>query len=160
MIYRVSLIINAILSLLFILLVTIGTLSVPKVEPTTIVILGFIFFAYSIFLLFDLVCKRVRTLNREKQHLPGWIKNHGRVIFGFTILALLIVLFMNLASTYAFIKYLNEYSLKQRSFYIVFLFLLMISAVSTIVNVVGYLKAIKENKNILSNYIEDIGLSS
>ncbi len=159
MIYRISIFTNAALSLLFIFLGFVGVLNSQSANSASLLILLIILFGYGIFLLFDIVCFRILNLNKEKLPVTGWIKNYGKIIFMLSILALVCVLFMNIAAAYAFFVDSNTFPVRQKPFYIAFLLLLVLSAVSYILNAIGYFKSVTENKHILSEYINDIGSS-
>jgi predicted membrane protein len=96
-------------------------------------------------------------LNKERLPLTGWIENYRKIIFVFSILALLTVLFITIAVAYAFLVDINSFTERQRPFYILFLLLLLVSAVTYVLTTVGYFKSVKENKKILSEYISEIG---
>jgi uncharacterized membrane protein len=157
--YRISIFTNAALGLVFIFLGFIGVLNSEPANSASVFILLFILFGYGIFLFFDFVCYRILKLNKEKLPLPGWIKNYRKLIFILSILAMLSVLFMTIAAIYAFLEDINSFPERQQPFYIAFLLLLVLSSVTYIFNAVGYFKSIKENKNILSEYINEIGVS-
>ncbi len=157
MIYRISLFVNTALSLLFILLGLIALFTVGSVTSASVFVFVFLFIAFGFFLLFDYTCFRVLGLNKEKLPLKNWIKTYGKIIFVFGILALLLTVFTTIAATYAFVADMDQFPERQRPFYIAFLLLLVLSAVSFIFNAVGYFKAVKENKKILIEYIDDIG---
>ena len=159
MIYRISIFTNAALGMLFIMLGIIGVMNSPSPNSASLFILLFLLFGYGIFLFFDFVCYRILKLNKEKLPLPDWIKNYRRLIFILSILALLTVLFMTVAATYAFFEDANSFPERQKPFYIAFLLLLILSSVTYIFNAVGYFKSVKENQHILREYINDIGSS-
>jgi len=159
MMYRISIFTNAALGLLFIFLGVIGVMNSNAANSASLFILLIILFGYGIFLFFDLVCYRILKLNKEKLPLPDWIKNYRKLIFILSILALLIVLFITIAATYAFLEDVNSFPERQKPFYIAFLLLLVLSFVTYIINAVGYIKLVKENKDILSAYINEIGSS-
>jgi predicted membrane protein len=157
--YRISIFTNTALGLLFIFLGIVGALSGATVNSASVFILLLILFGYGIFLIFNFVCHRILVFNKQQLPLPDWIKNYRKIIFVLSILALLCVLFMTIAAAYAFFVDTNSFSERQRPFYIAFLLLLVLSAVTYIYNVVGYFKSVKENKQILSEYINEIGTS-
>ena len=157
--YRVSIFINASLSFVFMLLGIIGVLYSEPPRSTSVFLLLFILFGFGIFLFFDLICYRILKLNKEKLPLTGWIKNYGILIFIFSILALLVILFMTIAAAYAFFEDMGQFPERQRPFYIIFLLLFLLSVMTYIINAVGYFRSVKENKSILSDYINDIGTS-
>lgn len=157
MIHRISIFTNAALSLLFIFLGFVGVLNSRSADSASLFILIIILFGYGIFLLFDLVCYRILKLNKEKAPLTGWIESYRKIIFVFSILALLSVLFMNIAATYAFMEDANTFPERQKPFYITFLLLLLLSSVTYVLNAVAYFKSVRENKNIMSAYINEIG---
>ena len=155
--YRISIFTNAALGLLFIFLGFVGVLNSKSPNSALVFILLIILFGFGIFLLFDLVCYRILKLNKERSPLTGWIENYRKIIFVFSILALLIVLFITIAAAYAFFEDISTFPERQRPFYILFLLLLLMSAVTYITNTVGYFKSVKENKKIMIEYINDIG---
>ncbi len=157
--YRISIFTNAALGLLFIFLGFVGVLNSKSADSASLFVLLIILFGFGIFLLFDLVCYRILKLNKEKLPLTGWIENYRKIIFVFSILALLCVLFITIAAAYAFLEDISSFPERQRPFYILFLLLLLVSAVTYVLNTVGYFKSVKENKNIMSEYINEIGSS-
>jgi hypothetical protein len=159
MIYRISIFTNAALGLLFIFLGIVGVLGIGSVDSASLFVLLFIIFGYGIFLLFDLVCFRILILNKEKLPVTGWIKNYRKIIFALSILALLCILFMIIAAAVAFFIDMRQFPERQWPFYIAFLLLLLLSSVTYIFNAIGYFKSIKENKQLLNEYINDIGSS-
>ena len=160
MMYRLSIFINAALGLIFIFLGIVGTLNNGSANSASVFILLFILFNYGIFLFFDFVCYRIILLNKQKFPLPGWIKKYRKIIFALSILALLSVLFMTIAAAYAFFADIDTFPERQRPFYIAFLLLLVLSAVTYIFNAAAYFKLIKENKNILIESIDEIGVGN
>lgn len=159
MIYRISIFTNAALSLVFIALGLFTLLSVESIKSASVLVFLFLLFAYSIFLLFDYTCYRALALNKEKLPLANWIKSYGKIIFGFGILAVVIIVFMTLAATVAFVLDMDNFPERQWPFYIASLILLLLSAISFILNAVGYFRSVKENKTIMNAYINDIGSS-
>ena len=159
MMYRISIFTNAALGLLFIFLGFVGVLNSRSADSATIFILLIILFGFGIFLLFDLVCYRILKLNKERSPLTGWIESYRKIIFVLSILALLSVLFITIAAAYAFLEGISSFPKRQKPFYIAFLLLLVLSSVTYIFNAVGYFKSVKENRHILSEYINDIGSS-
>lgn len=159
MLYRISIFTNAALGILFIMLGIIGVLGSKVANSASLIILLIILFGYGIFLLFDFICFRILNLNKEKLPLSGWIKKYGKVIFILSVLALLTVLFITIAAAYAFFADINTFPERQKPFYITFLLLLALSAITYLYNAVVYFKLLKENKDILSSYIDDIGSS-
>lgn len=155
--YRISLYTNSVLSVLFILLAIISTLNIKAIEPATLFVLLFIFFAFGIFLLFDLLCFRILALNREKLPCTGRVKNYSKIIFVLAVLALLSMLIIAIAAAYALFTDTDEFPIQQRPFFILFLFLLLLSAVTFVFNAVAYFRSIKENKDIMSACINEIG---
>lgn len=157
MIYRISIFTNAALSLLFIFLGFVGILNSESANSASLFVLLFILFGYGMFLIFDLVCFRILNLNKEKLPVTGWIKTYGKIIFVLSILALVCVLFMTIAAAYAFLADSNTFPERQKPFYMAFLLLLVLSAVTHLYNVAGYFRSVKENKKIMIEYIDNIG---
>lgn len=157
MIYRISLITNVSLSLVFIILGVIGTFFSGPIEMASVLIMILLLFAYGIFLIFNLVCYRTLAFNKERLPISGWIKDYRKTIFVMSILALACVLFMTVAAAYAFFSFMEEFPGNQRPFFIAFLALLLVSAATYIMNAVGYTRSVKENQQILNASIDEIG---
>jgi len=160
MIFRISIFLNAVLCLVFISLglITIFNTTGP-IKSASVFVFVFLFFAFGVFLFFDHICYRTLSLNKEKSTLSGGMKNYGIVIFSLGIVALLIVLFISIAVAYVIFAEAVSFPKRQWPFYFLFLLSLILTAVSFILNAVGYFRSLKENKNILHDYINDIGSS-
>ncbi len=156
-VYKVSLLINTILSILFIAVIIFGIFEIPSADSPTIIIAVLIILSYACFLLFNFICYSLSKANNENRLATNRIINYRKLIFLFTILAILITAFMCLAATFSFITEHQQFSKKQQPFYIIFLLLLLISFISGILNTVFYRKAFKYNQSIVNAAINAIG---
>ncbi|MFZ1369394.1 MAG: hypothetical protein WAR78_03375, partial [Ferruginibacter sp.] len=87
----------------------------------------------------------------------GRVKNYSKIIFIIAVLALLSMLIIAIAAAYALFTDTDEFPIQQRPFFILFLFLLLLSAVTFVFNSVAYFRSVKENKDIMSTCINEIG---
>jgi membrane protease YdiL (CAAX protease family) len=159
MIYRIAFIINIGLSIIFIALSFIGTFMNPVVDSSAWSALLFLLVGYGGFLLFDIHYLRLLSFNKDRQPLSNRFIKFGKVIFIFGILALLSVLLMTIAASYVFITDMEGFPERQRPVYLVLIGLFLLSDVSFMFLLKAYLKAKKNNRVLLNNYINDIGLS-
>jgi hypothetical protein len=159
MIYRIAFIINIGLSIIFIALSFIGTFMNPVVDSSAWTALLFLLLGYGGFLLFDIHYYRLQSFNKQKQALSNSFIKYGKIFFVIGILALLCVLLMTIAAAYAFFADMEGFSGRQRPVYLTLIALFFLSDVSFIFILKAYGKAKQNNRAILNDYINEIGLS-
>jgi len=156
-VYKVSLVVNVALSIIFIIVIVLGIIGTRVFTPATIIIITVFIAAYSCLLVFNLLQYQVLKANHQKQVMPDWCSRYGKTVFIFSIIAVIATAFMLLAATVAFLAEMDRFPKRQWPFYIIFLILLCISVITTIVNAVHYRRAVKANKSIINSLINNIG---
>jgi len=156
-VYKVSLVVNAVLSIIFIIVIVLGIIGTRVFAPATIIIITVFLAAYCCFLLFNLLQYQVLKANHQKQVMPDWCSRYGKTVFIFSILAVIAAAFMLLAATVAFLVEMDKFPKRQWPFYIIFLVLLCLSIITAVVNAVHYRRAIKVNRSIINSLINNIG---
>ncbi len=158
MIFRLSLILNAALCILFILCGLFILLIVPQSLPTESIVIFLINSLISFLsLVFCLVCYKLIKLNRDKIPFSRQLKNTGNTFFAFTILAALVFLFMASAVIVAMQDSEFQESKNLQVAFVLFVIFFLICGITSIVNLIHYRKLLRKNKVAINDQILDIG---
>jgi|GEM_PF-6147975 len=157
MFYRLSQIINIALSCLFLLLGLYALATANSIPYPMVLVLCFIFIAYSICLCFDFICFQIYKHNRQQIPVAKKLKTFGRIIFGFNLLAALGIFLCTAAAISSFSDFTSKSMQRQLPFYIIFLLVFLLSGITAVINLFFFGKSLKKNKTIVNTFINDIG---
>ena len=155
--YRISLVVNTLLSLLFIFISLYAVVIENDFSTTSLSIAGTLFIMSTIFLWFDIICFKVNKVNKELSFISKRLKNTGNVIFVFTLLTVLAVIFFTVL---AFIEFPDSDTSSSKFRVIIFaitLFIFLLTAVTGVMNLIFFRKALRKNKAVVNQFINDIG---
>lgn len=155
--YKISLAVNTVVSLIFILVVALALLNTGQEDAVAIVMVTLISFSCIICLLFNYACYSLLKINKENKAVPEWIISYKKTILVLTIIALVIISFVFVAAAVTFFSNYTVFPSRQRPFYIVYLFFIFTLVVSGIENIICFLKSLKQNKLIVNSVINTIG---
>lgn len=156
-IYTASLYLNSILSVLFILLMNFGLLSTENKSTEDWFFFSYFMLVFSIFLLLSFRGMKLNKRNTELAGIRPFQRKAGKVIAIITIVFAVSLIFVTAAG---FLILNNEATKEQLRYwwvYILTLSLLMVTAVTAVINAVLYFKALKKNTALVSDYINSIG---
>jgi magnesium-transporting ATPase (P-type) len=158
MLYKISLIINTAISVLIIIFCCFGIATDTKTEPDVLIGVSLFFLLFLIFIWFNIICFKVNRSNKENNLVSHAVQKTGSILFVFNILAIVVSLICLVASLFSLssIRSLNA-NPASWGFYIVFMFLFFLLAVTAIINTVFFKRAIKKNKLLVADFINDIG---
>ena len=159
MFFRITFILGTILSLLFVLLcsyVLIIDQSIAS-EGRSVSVLFLITNLF--FLLSNFILNKIRKCTSEDNLVPTKIKNIGKIVFVFTIISIVAVLFSGIAAFLSSI-YSDKVILGNHSFYFFILItLIILSGVFATINIVYYQQVSRNNRKIMKQLIDDIRLT-
>jgi hypothetical protein len=155
--YKISLIINITLSVLFTGISAYGFITDRGFSDQSFFIFTYLFIVYPSFIWFSLVCLRNERFNRDKVQLaPQQIKG-GRIFAILVIIAAASVIFFSLLALAAFPFSSFRGSRWQAIILLFVMFLFIVSGVTAIINGAYYFKAVKTNSVIVNSLINNIG---
>ncbi|MFN8253284.1 MAG: hypothetical protein U0V75_15560 [Ferruginibacter sp.] len=156
--YRISLVVNSILSFAFLAAGIVAVFTAPDFPPEAIFFLSFFFVTYTCFLLFNFICFRLIKANKDNQPAAAWLRKYGRPLFIFCcvlIAAIFLLTAAGIVSTLDDRQQVNNRSLTAVSLMILFLFAL--SGLSMIFNGIAFYKSLRQNKTVVNTVINTIG---
>ena len=155
--YRISLVVNTILSLLFIFISFYAVLIEQNLSVTSLSIAGTLLMLSTIYLWFNLICYKLNKANKEGIFISKRLKITGKVLFVFTLLSNLTVTFFMIS---AFIEMPDSETSSSKFRMIIFAFtlcLFLLIIISGVMNLIFFSKALRKNKTVVNQFINEIG---
>ena len=156
MFYKLTQGINISLSCLFLVIGIGASITLNRFSAEVFIGISFII-VYTIFLLFSFNCYKINKYNKEKILIPKQLRNTGKVLFVFILLSSLYIFFWSIAAFAAFKNFVSLSNLRQWPFYLVFLLLLTLSAVTGIFSLILFSRSLRNNKSLVNEFINNIG---
>lgn len=156
-VYTASVYLNISFSVLFIVLITIGVISENTISAEDWGFFIYFMLAFGIFLWLSFSCLKLKKYNTAQVSIKTFQRKMGKVI-AVTVIVFAVSLLLAVAA--GFMIFRNEATKDQLllwPLYVSILLLMMISAVTAILNAVFYFKALKKNTLIVNEYINSIG---
>lgn len=155
MLHRICIILNSILYLLFIFLALFALIVERDFSSLSLTIVSAIFLSSGISLWFNFICSRVNKINKERTAISGHFKNTGKMVFILNILNLLAIFFLLIA---AIVDLYSTSGIQRITlFAILVLLTILIVGLSALVNLIFYTKALRKNKTLVNESINEIG---
>lgn len=107
----------------------------------------------AVFLFMNFIADKIHKCNNTQTLISIQLKNTGRVMLALASLASIVIIICAFAAYSSGSQIIKS----QRPFYFIFLFLLLLSGMTAIVNLVFLSKEIQKHKNIINEFINDIG---
>ena len=156
MFYKLTQGINISLSCLFLVIGIGASITVNRFSAEVFIGISFII-VYTIVLLFSFNCYKINKCNKEKILIPKQLRNTGKVLFVFILLSSLYIFFCSIAAFAAFKNFASLSNLRQWPFYLAFLLLLTLSAVTGIFSLILFSRSLRNNKSLVNEFINNIG---
>lgn len=156
-VYTASVYLNISFSVLFIVLITIGVISENTISAEDWGFFIYFMLAFGIFLWLSFSCLKLKKYNAGQVSIKTFQRKTGKVV-AVTVIVFAVSLLLAVAA--GFMIFRNEATKDQLllwPLYVSILLLMMISAVTAILNAVFYFKALKKNTLIVNEYINSIG---
>lgn len=158
MFYRISLITNTCITVLFTIIFILSFFGNKKSTPEEIIGISVCLLIFLILLWFNSICFKVSRSNKDNNLISPALKKTGEVLFVFNLIAAIFILVCILAAVAALITAVNLESAQiMWPLYISFIVLFLISGVTAIINGIFFKKAVKSNNLLVNNFINDIG---
>ena len=159
MFYRISFILGTILSLFFVLLCGYILFIEQNIASEGRSVSALYMITNSFFLLINFICLKIDKCNVEHRLIPGKLKKSGKLIFLFTIISIVIVLFSGIAGLVLRLSSDKVLPEKQTFFFHLIIILLLLSGILAIINLLYFRKVSGNNKKITNQLIDDIQLT-
>jgi len=153
MFYRISFILGTILSLFFVLLCGYILFIEQNIASEGRSVSALYMITNSFFLLINFICLKIDKCNVEHRLIPG------KLIFLFTIISIVIVLFSGIAGLVLRLSSDKVLPEKQTFFFHLIIILLLLSGILAIINLLYFRKVSGNNKKITNQLIDDIQLT-
>jgi hypothetical protein len=158
MFYRISLITNTCITVLFAIIFILSFFSNKINTPEEIIGISICLLIFLILLWFNSICFKVNRSNNDNNLISPALKKTGNVLFVFNLIAAILILVCLLVAVAALIALENPESVRiVWPLYISFIVLYFISGVTAIINGIFFKKALKSNKLLVNDFINDIG---
>lgn len=156
-VYTASVYLSISFSVLFIVLITIGVISEDTLNIEDWGIFIYFILAFGLFLWLSFSCLKLKKYNAGQVSIKTFQRKTGKVV-AVTVIVFAVSLLLAVAA--GFMVFRNEATKEQLRFwplYVSILLLMMVSAVTAVLNAVFYFKALKKNTLIVNEYINSIG---
>jgi drug/metabolite transporter (DMT)-like permease len=157
MFYNLCRILNIALGLLFITISIFALLTLDDSSPEGMVVSTVLLFINLILLVFSLICSKIYLHNNQQKLIPKKLILSGKVLFALNLLCALGVFVCAIAAVSSVTIATYKSMQKQLPFYILFILLLILSGVTSVVNLFFFVKALQKNKIIIGHFINNIG---
>lgn len=155
--YTVSVYLNLSLSALFIVLITGGFFTTDTIKAEDLGFFIYFVLVFGMFLWLCFSCLKLKKYNAGQISIKTFQRKMGKVV---AITAIVFAATLLLVVAAGSMIFRNEATKEQMLFwplYAIMLFLMMVSAVTALLNAVFYFKALKKNRLIVNEYINSIG---
>jgi len=157
MFYRVCLIINSVLSVLFIVLAFYVILIEGDTSTESLTIAASIVIPSIILICFNMVCFRVDKINKEQAPLSGRLKLTGKVFFVLILLIEVAIILATVSTVNSFLSLDDSGNKGQTISLLIPIFLYLVLCFTSIVSLVFFSKSLRKNKSLVSELINKIG---
>jgi hypothetical protein len=158
MLYRISIIINTCISVLFVIVFISSIAFNKKINAEAITGVTFCTLLFLVLLWFNNICFKVNRSNKDNILISPALKRRGDVLFVFNLIAAIFILICILAALFALLTTGNlESGRIMWPLYIGFIFLFFLTGATAIINGIFFKKAIKINTLLVNDFINDIG---
>lgn len=157
MLYRICIILNSVLYFLFIFLALFALIIERDFSNLSLTIISSIFLSAGISLWFNFICNRVNKINKERAAITDRLKITGKVLFTLSILNMLAIFFLIIAAIVDLYSKTDFDGERLTSFVIFVLLIILIVALSALVNLIFFTKALRKNKALVNESINEIG---
>ncbi len=158
MIYKLSLVLNTVCCILFILIELFMLAFAPASLPAeSAMVFHLISFVGLISLIFNIICFKLLKFNKEKIPVASNFIRLSNVFFSLTIISAFFFLLMGVAVSVAIQEAFTGNQIKMTVFFILFIVIFLACGVSSIFNVILLRKLLKKNRQIIFEEIQNIG---
>jgi hypothetical protein len=155
--YKLSLLLNTIVSIFFILLMIAVGFNMVDFNTAALVITVIIIAAFIINLAFNRMLYSLVKANKETRLMPDWVINYRNFILILKIIAIILITLVFFTAAFTFKTDIGGLAKTQRMVYVVFLSLFALTLFTDVINIIYYQKLKKMNKTAVHSIIESIG---
>ena len=154
--YKLSLLLNTILSLIFIGLVAYHLIEDPELSTPAISAMCYILLIYPSFLWLNYICFKTKQALQNHAIVLPHVKT-GKILSVIIIIFAITVIIFTLLTLIPLFTNQSKAAGAQVIGFAIFIIFSILSAVAAIINVMWYRKSVKQNKLIVNSVINTIG---
>lgn len=155
--YKISLLLNTVLSTLFLALGVFALVKEKIFDNTSVLIIALIFLFTFTFLLFNYLCFEIHKANRNNQPAGASLLVLSKLLFAVCCLMVGFIFFIVITTLITDYEILFSSKRSDAVFFFIFFVLLSLTGISMIMNCIAFFKALKQNKLIVNSVINTIG---
>lgn len=155
--YKISLLLNTVLSTLFLALGVFALVKEKIFDNTSVLIIALIFIFTFTFLLFNYLCFAIHKSNRNNQPAGASLLLLSKWIFAVCCVMVGFIFFIVITTLITDYEILFSRKKSDAIFFFIFFVLLSLTGISMIMNCISFFKALKQNKLIVNSVINTIG---
>lgn len=155
--YTIAAYLNISIAVLFVILISYAFTTAGTINTEDWLFISSFMLVFGLFLWLGFNCLKLKNYNTNQVCISKFRRRLGKVVAVFTAVLAVTLLLISIAGFF----YINGENAKEqipdRAYYYIFLFLLLISSGTAVLNAVFYFKALKINSSLLNDDIDSIG---